>query len=459
MGTFLIFLVGTNPLPIWVASQHLNRLLSNVSRITLIHTSSTKTLAENLKKKMEEAFPNINSASIKNIPTSSSDPAEIITTINTNLEDIPDIDHVHLHYTGGTKVMAVHSYHQAISTPSVIKNSIKFSASYLDPREDKKPKLVFDGNMANINISDIAFKDAREKIKTDLNDLCDLHGYTAINIEKNPGRDISSKEEASSPAARLIFDEIIKNPIIEGAYIDWAEKKWMSLFDEKGNLNKKVDEIIVPAPEFSDKKGFQTFPGWEKIIENIVNEGLTCNKNVFLEKGQCHPFNTCGMDKSEKVLRKLDKFFCGKFLEHIAYDELFVALKNISNSENWSLYHSINFEPLIIDKTTKNTNFEIDVMAILGYQLLCISCTTDDNRARVKLKGFEILHRARQIGGDEARVILLSRLPEGKDTELENDLHKDIGSEDRPLTVWGRDKWTNLQCYFANYLQTKMEWS
>ena len=42
-----------------------------------------------------------------------------------------------------------------------------------------------------------------------------------------------------------------------------------------------------------------------------------------------------------------------------------------------------------------------------GYQLFALSCTSSDDKGLCKSKLFEAYRRARQMGGDEARVALV----------------------------------------------------
>jgi hypothetical protein len=69
--------------------------------------------------------------------------------------------------------------------------------------------------------------------------------------------------------------------------------------------------------------------------------------------------------------------------------------------------------------------FEIDVVARRGYQLFALSCTLDSRVKECKMKLFEIAHRARQLGGDEARIGLVC-LAYGKNlTALKHQLKDD----------------------------------
>jgi hypothetical protein len=60
----------------------------------------------------------------------------------------------------------------------------------------------------------------------------------------------------------------------------------------------------------------------------------------------------------------------------------------------------------------KERDFEFDVAAMRGYQLFALSCTTESKKGMVKSKLFEAYVRARQMGGDEARVGLVCCAPQ-----------------------------------------------
>jgi hypothetical protein len=64
------------------------------------------------------------------------------------------------------------------------------------------------------------------------------------------------------------------------------------------------------------------------------------------------------------------------------------------------------YDPLFDGYEPEGGHFEFDVYAIKGIQLFGISCTIE-RKNLLKLKLFEAFVRARQIGGDEARVGLV----------------------------------------------------
>lgn len=70
---------------------------------------------------------------------------------------------------------------------------------------------------------------------------------------------------------------------------------------------------------------------------------------------------------------------------------------------------------------------ELDVLRLKGPRLFLLSCTVDGTKPICKSKAFEASIRARQIGGDHARVALACFLPENKRNQLETELRHPLG--------------------------------
>ncbi len=54
-------------------------------------------------------------------------------------------------------------------------------------------------------------------------------------------------------------------------------------------------------------------------------------------------------------------------------------------------------------------------------------------------KGFEIIHRSRQLGGDESKSVLITRLNENECSKLQESLEQDIGASAKEILVLGKD--------------------
>lgn len=149
----------------------------------------------------------------------------------------------------------------------------------------------------------------------------------------------------------------------------------------------------------------------------------------------------------------------GDLLEYGAYDALRAALKSITTRTNYILFQSVHCQRTGVPSAK---DFELDVVAVLGYQLIVVSCDTSlpgANYSRdIKRKAMEAYHRAKQLGGDEAWAIMLCKAPHNISNRIQEELRDETGSRSMPLQVWGEDKWSNLQDKFANYLKNDLHW-
>jgi hypothetical protein len=160
------------------------------------------------------------------------------------------------------------------------------------------------------------------------------------------------------------------------------------------------------------------------------------------------------LDKAiaKKVISGIDSFcewIDGKWLEHCVLEILHGLSPHLS-------LHSCaqNIVP-------KEVIFDLDVVAIRGYQLFAFSCSTDTDqsrdgskgdRSRIKKKLFEAYIRARQLGGDEACVALISC---SKDPEsLEEEMRRDYDLEGR-IRVFGRKHFNDLSSNICKWIQSQ----
>lgn len=158
----------------------------------------------------------------------------------------------------------------------------------------------------------------------------------------------------------------------------------------------------------------------------------------------------------------------GTNFEYAAYVALKQTLKDITQTNasrsNYQVYHKVYVKRTNAD--VRDPAFELDVVAILGYQIVVISCTLDDGtlddepniRKIIKQKGMEAIIRARQLGGDEAQAIVLCKAHPNDAQLLQEELHDEVGSAGKPLRIWGTDMWHNLQQKFYNYLRNDLHW-
>ncbi len=148
---------------------------------------------------------------------------------------------------------------------------------------------------------------------------------------------------------------------------------------------------------------------------------------------------------------------------------MFHAVKNkLEERErfNYRILHSVKPKRFDISKEFQK-NFELDVVLLLGYQLVVISCTTQDHEREIKLKAMEATHRAQQIGGDEAKTIVVCGALKEQDKKenliskkIKKELFIDTGQKDLEgrIDIWGRETWSDLEGKFEKYFKDNLKW-
>ena len=379
IGTQVIFTVGGNALPVWVAWEHLitSKVLEEEIcvpppiQVRFVYTKNTESQKDRI----------VNSCSL---PPTLGDPSEKKDTMSTEIltspgnlktireniqryifssndDGLPDnIDHIHIHYTSGTQAMGVETVatiESRISGNQKINNKkIGFSTTYLNARDDSKvPKIM--GRHGEL------VGDTRVGIDLDLEFIAKLNGIEIKSAKST--LDCERREKAL---------EIVKN--------------------------------------------------WDAETENTIASGNLEGQPCFIEL----------LDSSGS------KMFCkkGDPLEYAAYatfDSVLKGIQHENSDRKYRLYYDVKRD------RGSAADFQLDVVAVLGYQIILISCGVSGRRTEIKRKAMEAYHRAKQLGGDEARAVMLCGLTGDKAGDLQDDLEVEIGTDDAPLQIWGRDKW------------------
>lgn len=399
----LILLIGTNPLPNFVVADYFLKHNENLQKIWLVHSEAnhlqagTNIQADNLekllKKKWNEEKKHQNlKFPLEKISISDVSHAEAIRRdIDSKMLEKLKNDKVHLNYTGGTKAMSTHVYW-------LVKGKIKdnSSFSYLDAR---KFRLIDDkGEIAD---------DLRKEVLITFDELIKLHGFERCNNDEN----------FEFSESLTVFEKLIDNDQLTLFYDSNGGYNRKLFENKKGGLAEKVKEL--------DK---QKADALNALIPNDTFKSVVMRmpeaNRLFTPEGK---FNgNIPNTKFEKSVEFLD----GLWLEHYTAKVLRESLKNISAPLiNWKIKKP---------EWSSNLDFELDVILLNGYHLTGISCTTSGTKGLCKSKGFEIIHRTRQIGGDEAKAILITRLKSGDKEKLQNELIYDTGG-DKNILVLGID--------------------
>ena len=411
--TDLILLVGTNPLPNYVVGKWFIQENKGLERIWLVYTGQTKRYAENLEKEFKKSNVTIEKKSLSNEASSFTIRKEFKEGVLSNLKGRT----IHLNYTGGTKTMSVQTYISTLKETESGENElgIKATYSYLNARRFN----IYQDDKENPISGDL-----RKEIDLDLENLLNLHGYKKVNGEDKYKASLNETVKALMSIDNIenikFPEESIRNP-----------KNYKYLLERKNDLS---DGHIFNAEQ-------------RKLLGKLPS-----NLAVY------SPDGIAKRSLNDENIKYAIEFLGGKWLE-LLVEEIVSHVKIpilVLNSKKLNTGWEIR-DPNEWSKARNKFNqfmikFELDVLLLYGYQFFGISCTTSKDRSLCKSKGFEILHRAKQIGGDEAKAILISFLPNlpAKDgdeitpKDLQLELETDTGNTGDILVLGSDDLKPNI---------------
>ena len=386
----LILLVGTNPLPNFVAGK---LLLKPNGKLHLVCSRETQPIAERLSQRL--ARDGLHSQ-VRPI-LSESRPKEIFESVRAMVNKMHGT--LGLHYTGGTKAMSVHAYRAVKDArPDAV-------CSYLDAHE---LKMVIDAGMEDGRDAEIRVDKA---VTLSVTEIAGLH-----NIEFGDSR--------NKPPLLQVAQALKKDFESGKRWLAWAEQNLMTLEDKR--KPKRAGELRViwmPVAEFPE------------IAQAFVRLGAADDATLddWARATREFPDNSDG-------IRKFAKWLAGGYwLESTVLDAL-LQIKDACVLDDCGMGY-----------VADESKFEFDVAATRGYQLFALSCTTDDKDGTCKQKLFEGFERAKQIGGDEARTALVcySRDP----VNLLDKFKRENFFAEGTVKVLGADHMRDLPKYLADWIK------
>lgn len=410
----LFLLVGTNPLPNFVAAL----LLAKPNAIIwLLHSDgangepSTKAAAEQLEMVLRKKRTDL---TMKLEPIPSSNNLQIERRVGEILAVVKGLKGmVGLNYTGGTKPMSFHTYRKIERVLEKTTTSPVFS--YIDPR---RVALCVDGrDQTTPQVSFNILKDSalREMVEISMNELAALHGYEPVKETKEPEWALPERTPGLLELCAVIA-QVHTNPV---AFKQW--RLWM------------------------EQEEFQTLPNETKYPAlKFVNEALD---NLCGGPGMATPDQVAAQLRPHiqtPSLVSCSKWFLGVWLEEHGP----ACLQQAANR------FPIKFAGKNIEyraEKEQSDKFELDAAAILGYQLFAISCMATETKKKAKEHFIEIFVRARQLGGDEARSGLVCCLD--NPGRLQTEIERSWDAKGK-LKVFGRNDLKDLTRAFADWFQT-----
>ncbi len=382
----LVLLVGENPLPNYVAAQLLAKPAQTA--IWLVHSEGTREQKEGLREMLGRLGYRIETLEIAD-----SDPTAIQSSARKQWKTSQG---VHVHYTGGTKSMAV----------NVMRTLGNATSSYLDARtlslwvEEPGKEVVS--------------KSVQMRVPVTLTDLLKLHRLGTPQSNK-------LRQMAIWPSTRLALAERLVDPTKAEEWRAWCN-----------------DTLRRPAKQAEFKADGELKRITSAALTGELADALTRDLQMvvlpltFEEIGKLGPVGSA-VTNGVKLAEWLD----GEWFE----DYVGAELQALATS---CQLHDISMGV----KPEYGVEFEFDVAAMQGYRLFAISVSTTKDKKLCKSKLLEAVIRAQQLGGAEARTGLVCAY------ELPEELEKEIGSLTRTnqLRVFGRKHIDQLGPHLAQWI-------
>ncbi|BCX03535.1 MAG: hypothetical protein KatS3mg053_1473 [Candidatus Roseilinea sp.] len=382
----LILLVGGNPLPNYVAARVLGK---KGGTLHLVHSQKSYKIAQRLDKCFRAPAEGNHLAggfgSIEFIQVGEDEPSDIYNKVHELAQRLGSS--VGLNYTSGNRPMSVHAY-EAVKDACA-----KAQFSYLDA--GRLEMLVFDARRVSHRFR------ADPLLSMRLETLLQLQGLEASSI--------APSDTPVQPGLAASLAELHSTPEGEKAWFEWrrtGSDGWKKL-----------------------PKGQPRLKGVEAALEQLCGGDPTPD---------CVAQALGYTDLSSST-----EWWKSKWLEHYVFAELQEAIKGREDT------HDAWMGVKRKRQDFENRDFELDVVVMRRYQLFVFSCIVSHQAQACKDHLMEAYVRARQAGGDEARVGLVctSDQPEALQREIVGDL--DAGGK---IRVFGRGDLLSLADRIRDWL-------
>lgn len=339
----LFLLIGSNPLPNYVAGRLLSR---DGGALCLVHSSGPSGSGK-VAQRLAAQFPQ---HKIHLISVDLHDPATIRRAIEKYLEDTPP-QTIGLNYTGGNKMMAVHAYVAVAEFCRRRGRPVQFS--YLDA---DGLELMVEEQLGQPAIR----RKVALLVNLSLEKLFELHGIGYVGTLQ--------KEPLLPDLAQALASQSHSETGIRA----WQEARRILLAAE-GRLWAEVQAEL-------ERVGVRL-----EVLEVLAAAFGLNSERPFAQQ-------QAAAKAGFKSPRQFALWLNGAWLE----DWTSECIKQLGYQER---AHDINCRA--------PNQMQIDVAVLRGYQLFALSCGVTTNETEAKIKLLEIFTRGRQLGGDEARVALI----------------------------------------------------
>ncbi len=276
-----------------------------------------------------------------------------------------------------------------------------------------------------------------------------------IHVHYTGGTQVMGVETVSTITTKLAT----QGKAVKRSYLDAQSESTPQIVDANGTVIKHLDARQGICPDIKNiakLNGFEVFGENPKrkvpppIIDpkDFAPDNLDVSEQKKLQ-GALKKVN----DKNKTVGREELEYAALAALKHALEEIKGRCSQQAYKRDNYAIFQSVYVRKKKVEESDEPEPFELDVVAVLGYQIIVVSCTTTSDESVIREKAAEVYLRAQQLGGDEARTIMLCSVSERIRQRLETELKDDTGSKDEPLQVWGKKKWYKLSYHFKEYLK------
>jgi len=358
--------------------------------ITLVHSSDSFPVAQRLKAWLEKEHKKKGMVKLKQVEES--EPSSIYKNVQECIKEA-GTESVGLNYTGGTKMMSVHAY-RAVEQWAKDKG-ITPVFTYLDARTLEMIIDPVDDYSSERRIY------VGRAVELKLEDLLELHG---LSLSHKP------TSTALLPKTARALAKICSS---SDGFRRW--KEWINT-----ELQNRSDRLSMPEDE---------------SLKNVY-------RTLCREVGQPEGEIALKQLAFKNTHQSFSEWLSGKWLEHYVIDVLNELQERLHLHER-----AQNIVP-------REVIFDVDVVAIRGYQLFAFSCKVisdekKNGKKELKKALFEAYVRAQQLGGDEARTALVccAEVPAG----IEQEMQRDFDLRGR-VRVFGRKHLAELASYIEDWI-------
>lgn len=210
----------------------------------------------------------------------------------------------------------------------------------------------------------------------------------------------------------------------------------------------------------SDPNAFNQWRSWcnQESLDNLPDPsqypllGDVIHAFRLLRNGSTTPELVArALNPKWKRLEQCRKWFLGDWLEEYT---LWACIEARSQNPNLFNDFGIDLQP----KALKKRAFQFDVAIVRGYQLFAISCIASEKKEKCKEHLFEAYIRARQMGGEEARVGLVCCAPKDNPDSSPSAIQREIEESwdaKGKVCVFGAEHLPDLKTHLQDWFNSQ----